>query len=79
MRFLNDETVKAKLATAKKLVDVDEKDYCAIFYVGGHGPMLDLATDPVNARLASQVCSRVVARCSPFSHEIPSFTKRGKS
>lgn len=39
----------------KKLVDVDEKDYCAVFYVGGHGPIMDLASDPVNARLASQV------------------------
>ena len=78
MRFLNDETVKAKLATAKKLADVNEKDYCAIFYVGGHGPMLDLATDPVNARLASQVCNRIVVRRPPFSHEISSFTKQGK-
>lgn len=55
MKFLNDPTVKSKLANAKKLVDVDVKDYCAVHYVGGHGPMLDLASDPVNARLASQV------------------------
>jgi len=54
VKFLNDPTVKSKLANAKKLVDVDVKDYCAIYYVGGHGPMMDLASDPVNARLASQ-------------------------
>ena len=47
--------MKSKLANAKKLVDVDVKDYCAVYYVGGHGPIMDLAADPVNARLASQV------------------------
>ena len=54
VRFLNDETVKAKLAGATRLADVRAEDYDAIFYVGGHGPVLDLASDPVNARLASQ-------------------------
>ncbi len=28
------------------------EDYDAIFYVGGHGPVIDLATDPVNIALA---------------------------
>lgn len=45
--------MKQKLANAKKLADVDEKDYDAIFYPGGHGPVIDLAFDPVNAKLAS--------------------------
>ncbi|EJD48569.1 ThiJ/PfpI [Auricularia subglabra TFB-10046 SS5] len=52
-RFLADETVRAKFANAKKLSEVNEKDYAAIFYVGGHGPVIDLASDPVNAKLAS--------------------------
>jgi putative intracellular protease/amidase len=30
------------------------KDYDAIFYVGGHGPVIDLATDAVNIKLASE-------------------------
>lgn len=55
MKFLTDVTVKSKLANAKKLIDVDEEDYCAVYYVGGHGAMMDLPFDPVNARLASQV------------------------
>jgi putative intracellular protease/amidase len=55
VKFLNDPTVKSKLANAKKLANVEVKDYCAVFYVGGHGPILDLASDPVNALLASQV------------------------
>lgn len=54
--FLNDETVKSKFANAKKLTEVEVKDYDAIFYVGGHGPVIDLAQDPVNAKLASEVC-----------------------
>lgn len=52
-KFLEDPTVKAKLASAKKLSDVNAADYDAVFYPGGHGPVLDLATDPVNVKLAS--------------------------
>jgi len=53
-KFLNDETVKEKLAKAKKLADVKVSDYDAIFYVGGHGPVIDLSVDPINAKLASE-------------------------
>ncbi|KAK7444751.1 hypothetical protein VKT23_015068 [Stygiomarasmius scandens] len=53
VQFLNDETVKSKLANAKKLSDVKVEDYDAIFYIGGHGPVIDLAVDPVNIKLAS--------------------------
>ncbi|KAE9410432.1 ThiJ/PfpI [Gymnopus androsaceus JB14] len=53
VEFLKDETVKAKFASAKKLSDVDAKDYDAILYIGGWGPVIDLATDPVNIKLAS--------------------------
>ncbi|TFK43586.1 class I glutamine amidotransferase-like protein [Crucibulum laeve] len=52
-KFLNDETVNSKLASAKKLSDINVKDYDAIFYVGGHAPVIDLASDPVNHKLAS--------------------------
>lgn len=52
---MKDETVKEKFANAKKLVDVNPNDYAAIFYVGGHGPVLDLPNDPVNIKLASDV------------------------
>ncbi|KAJ6614298.1 ThiJ/PfpI [Mycena sp. CBHHK59/15] len=54
VKFLADETVKAKLASAKKLADVSAKDYDAILYVGGHGPVIDLPEDPVNIKLASE-------------------------
>ena len=52
---MTDETVKEKLATAKKLSEVNVDDYGAIFYVGGHGPVMDLPADPVNIKLASEV------------------------
>lgn len=53
VKFLEDPEVKQKLASAKKLSEVDVNDYDAIFYVGGHGPMIDLAVDPVNIKLAT--------------------------
>ncbi|KAJ7496865.1 ThiJ/PfpI [Mycena latifolia] len=54
IKFLADETVKSKLASAKSLSAVSAKDYDAIFYIGGHGPVIDLAVDPVNIKLASE-------------------------
>ncbi|KAF5319416.1 hypothetical protein D9619_008636 [Psilocybe cf. subviscida] len=53
MKFWNDPVVKDKLANAKKLSEVDVADYEAVFYVGGHGPMMDLAFDEDNAKVAS--------------------------
>lgn len=57
VKFVNDETIKAKLANAKKLSEVNVKDYDAVYYVGGHGPVMDLPNDPVNIKLASDVRS----------------------
>ncbi|KAJ7167330.1 ThiJ/PfpI [Mycena crocata] len=60
VKFLGDETVKSKLASAKKLTAVSAKvnyhvvDYDAIFYIGGHGPVIDLAFDAVNIKLATE-------------------------
>ncbi|KAG1806867.1 class I glutamine amidotransferase-like protein [Suillus plorans] len=53
-KFLKNSEVQKKLSATKKLSDVNPDDYDAIFYVGGHGPVLDLAVDPVNIKLASQ-------------------------
>ncbi|KAF8487573.1 ThiJ/PfpI [Gautieria morchelliformis] len=54
VNFLKDPTVTAKFNHAKKLSDVNVADYDAVFYVGGHGPVIDLATDPVNITMASK-------------------------
>ncbi|KAF5389957.1 hypothetical protein D9757_003566 [Collybiopsis confluens] len=53
VNFLKDETVKQKLASAKKLSDVNYEDYDAVFYIGGHGPVIDLPFDLVNSKLVS--------------------------
>ncbi|KAG1753978.1 class I glutamine amidotransferase-like protein [Suillus paluster] len=52
-KFLEDPEVQKKLSTAKKLSEVKPDDYDAVFYVGGHGPVLDLAVDPTNIHLGS--------------------------
>lgn len=62
VKFLEDPVVKEKLATAKKLSEVSHEAYDAIFYVGGHGPVIDLASDPVNIKLASSVSTCGFAR-----------------
>jgi len=49
--FEKDETVKAKQRAAKSLTEVNPQDYVAIFFVGGHGPVVDLASDPNCAKL----------------------------
>lgn len=53
VKFLNDPVAQEKLANTKKLSDVDVSQYDVVFYVGGHGPVIDLAFDEVNAKLAS--------------------------
>ncbi|EUC55465.1 chaperone protein HSP31, putative [Rhizoctonia solani AG-3 Rhs1AP] len=58
VKFLQDPEVKEKLANVKKLADVDPTDYDAVLYIGGHGPMFDLATDPVSTQLANTIFSR---------------------
>ncbi|KAJ7276343.1 ThiJ/PfpI [Mycena haematopus] len=54
VKFLADEIVMGKLASAKKLSEVNSKDYDLIFYVGGHGPAIDLPVDADNIKLATE-------------------------
>lgn len=44
-RFDKDTELQAKLKNTIKLADVNQADYDAVFYPGGHGPLWDLATD----------------------------------
>ncbi|PZM16720.1 type 1 glutamine amidotransferase domain-containing protein [Rhizobium tubonense] len=44
-RFKADKAAQAVLASTVKLADVDAAEFDTIFYVGGHGPMWDLAED----------------------------------
>jgi putative intracellular protease/amidase len=47
-RFKQDAAAQKALANTVKLADVKAEDYDTVFYVGGHGPMWDLAESPVS-------------------------------
>lgn len=50
-RFDDDAETKQQLANTIALSSVNEADYDAIFYPGGHGPLWDLATDVKSIKL----------------------------
>jgi putative intracellular protease/amidase len=45
-RFKEDGSAQKDLANTLELADMNSKDFDTIFYVGGHGPMWDLADNP---------------------------------
>jgi putative intracellular protease/amidase len=50
-RFKQDESAQKALSQTVKLGDVKANDYDTVFYVGGHGPMWDLAESSVSIAL----------------------------
>jgi putative intracellular protease/amidase/predicted enzyme related to lactoylglutathione lyase len=50
-RFKKDKTAQEALANTVKLSSVKSEDFDTVFYPGGHGPMWDLAEDPVSVAL----------------------------
>ena len=50
-RFKADKAAQAILASTAKLSDMKATDFDTVFYPGGHGPMWDLAEDPVSIAL----------------------------
>lgn len=50
-RFKNDPVAQKDLANTVRLADVKAEDFDTVFYAGGHGPMWDLAEDPVSIKL----------------------------
>src|ERR1700704_1112125 len=50
-RFKQDPTAQRALASTVKLADMKAEDFDTVFYVGGHGPMWDLAESPVSIAL----------------------------
>ena len=50
-RFKGDTAAQAVLANTVKLSDMKASDFDTVFYSGGHGPMWDLAEDPVSIAL----------------------------
>jgi len=50
-RFYSDQKAQNALASTVKITSVKQKDFKAVFYPGGHGPMWDLATDKNSIQL----------------------------
>lgn len=50
-RFNTDKALQEKLAHSVPLSDVNEKDYDAVFYPGGHGPLWDLTNNEHSIKL----------------------------
>ncbi|WP_405301433.1 type 1 glutamine amidotransferase domain-containing protein [Kordia sp.] len=50
-RFNTDKETQTLLANTLKLADINEVDYDAVFYPGGHGPLWDLSEDPNSIKL----------------------------
>jgi putative intracellular protease/amidase len=50
-RLKKDEAAQKALAHTIKLADARAEDFDSVFYVGGHGPMWDLAESPVSIAL----------------------------
>jgi putative intracellular protease/amidase len=50
-RFKKDEGAQKQLSQTVRLADVKAQDFDTVFYVGGHGPMWDLAESPVSIAL----------------------------
>jgi putative intracellular protease/amidase len=52
-RYLD--SIQAKLDSPRTLEDIDPDEFDVVFYPGGHGPMEDLAYDPVSGALLTRV------------------------
>jgi len=50
-RFKQDEVAQHALANTSELANAKSDDFDTVFYVGGHGPMWDLAESPVSIAL----------------------------
>ncbi|WWC85803.1 uncharacterized protein L201_000670 [Kwoniella dendrophila CBS 6074] len=51
VKFLKDPKAQELVKNTKKISEVNAKDYVAIFVVGGHGPLIDLAPSKEFAKL----------------------------
>ena len=56
-RFKADAATQAALASTGKLSDVSGDGFDALFYPGGHGPLWDLAEDPVSIKLIESMAA----------------------
>jgi putative intracellular protease/amidase len=50
-KFLNDPEAQQYVQKTLKLSDITVSDYDAVFYVGGHGPVIDLPVDTTSQKI----------------------------
>ena len=50
-RYYSDKSAQKALSNTVKLTSVNQKDFDAVFYPGGHGPMWDLANDKISIKI----------------------------
>jgi len=63
-RFKADTAAQAALASTRKLWDVSPRDFDAVFYPGGHGPLWDLAEDASSiALIEAMLAARKPVTC----------------
>ncbi len=55
VEFLQDDAVARQLAGTKRLSEVRATDYDTVYFLGGHGTMWDLPTDPSVAAVARTI------------------------
>ena len=56
IRFKGDHETQKQLANTILLADVNQQDFDAVFYPGGHGPLWDLAEDENSIALIEDFC-----------------------
>ncbi len=54
-RFYQDKAVQKELSNTVKLSTVEAKDFDAVFYPGGHGPLWDLTNDADSIKLLEEL------------------------
>lgn len=79
-RFNSDVALLAAFANTAKLNTIDPKEYDAVFFPGGHGPLWDLASNPTCGRLVvdfldagkpvAAVCHGPAALISAAKHKL---------
>lgn len=81
-RFDGDTEAREKLATTIPLQEIKAEDFDGVFYPGGHGPMWDLATDEINAKLVGEFYDRgkaIGAVCHGPAALVSAKDKQGNS
>ncbi len=56
-QFQGDAEAQKYVKNTLKLADVKAADFDAVFYVGGHGPVVDLSQDETSIKLIEDVSS----------------------